>query len=184
MPAKITYFMIKAIQELITSINYYFDKTHYVAKSERSLNWMDKTLIAKSKSYKASINKVQELYSTKRCKIIIDHPYYELVAVSIAAKGKKYSSFGTSYRLLPIHKYLRPTKELLRILGNIGETSSITNTSNIIGKCAEIKAINNIFKRESGISAADVSFTRAIRPRTLEKFPRCQNCTQIFGNEN
>lgn len=176
--------MKKVIQELITSINHYFDKTHYVIKSQRSLNSLDKTLIAKSKRYKENINKMQELYSTKRFRLIIDHEYYELVSCSIAAKGKKYSSFGTSYRLLPIHKYLKPTKALLSKLGKIGNTSLITNTTNIIGKCAEVKAVNNIFKRESKLSVADVSFTQAIRPRTLEKIPRCQNCTQIFGNEN
>jgi len=174
----------RAIQELITSINQYFDKTHYTVNSKRSIDSLNKTLVDKSKIYKENINKMQELYSTKRFKLIIDHEHYELVACSIAVKGKKYSSFGTSYRLLPIHKYLKPTRALLSHLGMIGNTSLITNTTNIIGKCAEVKAINNIFKRESKLTVADVNFTQAIRPRTLEKIPRCQNCTQIFGNEN
>lgn len=176
--------MKKVVQELINRVNHYFNKTHYMIKKERGLNSLEKSLIAKSKVYKENINKIQKLYTTKRFKLTIDHEHYELVACSIAAKGKKFSSFGTSYRLLPMHKYLNPTKALLRPLGMIGDQSTITNTSNIIGKCAEVKAINNIFKRESKLSVADASFTKAIRPRTLEKIPRCQNCTQIFGNEN
>lgn len=176
--------MKKEVQELINSVNHYFDKTHYMIKKERGLNSLEKILIAKSRVYKENINKIQKLYSTRRFKLTIDHENYELVACSIAAKGKKFFSFGTSHRLLPMHKYLNPTKTLLRPLGIIGGQSTITNTSNIIGKCAEVKAINNIFKRESKLSVTDVSFTKAIRPRTLEKIPRCQNCTQIFGNEN
>jgi len=174
----------RTIQELIRSINHYFDNTHHIIKRQKSLNSLEKSLIDKSKIYKDNINKIQEQYSTKRFKLIINHENYELVACSVAARGKKYSSFGTSYRLLPIHKYLKPTKALLRNLGVIGNQSLITNTSNIIGKCAEVKAINNIFKRESKLSVFDVTFTQAIRPRTLEKIPRCQNCTLIFGNEN
>lgn len=176
--------MKKQITPLINSLNYYFDKTHYVMKNRRSLYSLEKTLIYNSEKYKEKINMIQELYSSKKNKIIIDRRHYELVACSIAARGKKHASLGTSYRMLPSQNYLRPTKILLKKLGKIGEISSLTPSTNIIGKCAEIKAINNIYKFEPTLTLADINFTKAIRPRTLEKIARCENCTYIFGNES
>lgn len=176
--------MKKEIQRLIDSINHSFDKVHYLVKKDRSLNALQKTLLANSKEYKEKINNVQRLYSTKKTKIIIDHQYFELVACSIGAKGNKYSSFGTSYRILPINKYLKQLRCQLNRLGTIGTISTITGSSNIIGKCAEVKATNNLLKRESQLGVNNIVFTKAIRPRTLEKIPRCQNCIEIFGHEN
>lgn len=168
------------IQDLLNGINHFFDKSHYVVKRRRSLQLLDKDLRLNANDYKSKINKIQELYSRKN--ILIDHKYFELVACSIAVKGIKNSSFGTSYRLLPIHKYREKIRICLYKLGKIGEASD--KTSNIIGKCAEVKAINNLLKRESNIEIDKVTFTKAIRPRTLEKIPRCNNCITIFGDEN
>jgi hypothetical protein len=176
--------MKNEIQNLLNSINHSFDKVHYVVKKDRSLLSLDKTLLTNAKKYKEKINKIQELYSTKKNKIFIDHQYFELVACSIGAQGIKHSSFGTSYQILPNHKYLKPIRTHLNKLGKIGNTSDITKSSNIIGKCAEVKATNNLLKRESNLEVHNVTFTKAIRPRTLEKIPRCKNCITIFGYEN
>ncbi|UUC44030.1 hypothetical protein [Flavobacterium cerinum] len=177
--------MKKEIQTLIDRINHRFDKVHYVVKKERSLQSLNKTLLSNAKKYKENINDIQKLYSTNKNKIFIDHQSFELVACSIGAKGIKYSSFGSSHRILPAHKYLKPIKTLLlNKLGQIGHESNRTRTPNIIGKCAEVKAFNNLLKRESKLSENNVIFTKAIRPRTLEKILRCENCEKIFGYEN
>lgn len=175
--------MKSTITQLINNLNYYFDKTHYIIKERRSLNSLEKSLIYNSQKYKEKINIIQGLYSSKKTKVIIDRNRYELVACSIAAKGLKYTSLGTSYRLLPFQNYLKPTRKLLKILEEIAAISSVTPSTNTIGKCAEIKAINNIYKLEPKLNITDITFTKAIRPRTLEKIPRCKNCTYIFGNE-
>lgn len=176
--------MKKEIQNLLNSINHSFDKVHYVVKKDRSLQSLDKILHSNAIKYKEKINKIQELYSTKKSKIFIDHQYFELVACSIGAQGIKYSSFGTSYQVLTNHKYLKPIRIHLNKLGKIGTTSDTTKSSNIIGKCAEVKAANNLLKRESNLEVNKVAFTKAIRPRTLERIPRCKNCINIFGYEN
>ena len=176
--------MKNEIQNLLNSINHSFDKVHYIVKKDRSIQSLDKTLISNAKKYKEKINKVQELYSTKKNKIFINHQNFELVACSIGARGIKYSSFGTSHKILPNYKYLKPIRTHLNKLGKIGSTSNITKSSNIIGKCAEIKATNNLLKRESNLEVDNVTFTKARRPRTLEIIPRCKNCITIFGYEN
>jgi hypothetical protein len=176
--------MKNEIQNLLNSINHSFNKVHYVIKKDRSIQSLDKILLSNAKKYKEKINKIQELYTTKKNKIFIDHQYFELVACSIGAKGIKHSSFGTSYQVLPNHKYLKPIRIRLNKLGKIGTISDTTKSSNIIGKCAEVKATNNLLKRESNLEVDNVCFTKAIRPRTLEKIPRCKNCINIFGHEN
>lgn len=176
--------MKKDIRQLINSLNFYFDKTHYVIKKRRNLNSLERTLIYNSEKYKDRINTIQELYSSKKTRVKLHHRDYELVACSIAAKGLKYASFGTSHRLLPLNSYVKPTRILLRSLGEIGKKSSQTTSTNIVGKCAEIKAVNNIYSVEPKLIVTDISFTKAIRPRTMEKISRCENCTYIFGDEN
>jgi len=176
--------MKNEIQNLLDRVNHNFDKVHYVVKKDRSIQSLDKILVSNAKKYKEKINRIQELYTTKKNKIFINHEHFELVVCSIGVQGIKYSSSGTSYRILPLHKYVKPIRKRLNKLGKIGSTSDITKTSNIIGKCAEVKAINNLLKRESHLEVDNVVFTKAIRPRTLEKIPRCKNCISIFGYEN
>jgi hypothetical protein len=68
-------------------------------------------------------------------------------------------------------------------LGQIGRVSNITDSKNIIGKCAEVKAANGLLKGNRELEINHIQFTSAIRPRTLEKIARCPNCTTVFGVE-
>lgn len=89
------------------------------------------------------------MYSNRRYNFVIDHRKYDLVAISIAVKGEKFGCFGTSHSLLESDKYEKKLKARLRsVLGEIGKCSIRTNSTNIIGKCAEVKAANNILKLE------------------------------------
>lgn len=68
----------------------------------------------------------------------------------------------------------------LKNIGEIGEKSPITKCENIIGKCAEVHAANRLLKRNECKRLREIHFSVAMRPRTLEKLPPCENCKLIF----
>ncbi|MFV8271263.1 hypothetical protein ACNQGP_15190 [Flavobacterium sp. GT2N3] len=67
-------------------------------------------------------------------------------------------------------------KELVKIapLGKKG-------LDNYVGCCCEVRASNKIILLRPSVSIGDITFTRAIRPRTGQTIRRCQNCKQVFG---
>ena len=56
----------------------------------------------------------------------------------------------------------------------------ITNTSNTFGNCAEQHAVNDLLSRYPDINVKNIEFSKAIRPRTGEIRPYCQNCKLLF----
>jgi len=174
--------MNKELKRKLLELNYQFDRVHYIQKNNRSLTSLFRMLVYNSVKYKERINKLQEDYTLiNRIKIKI--PYRELVACSIAAKHKKIGVFGTSHEMLHKSKYHRVLSSALSLLGEIGSRSLLTRCDNYIGKCAEVKAANNILKNEKKAILANIEFTSAIRPRSQEKIKRCINCTTVFGHE-
>ncbi|UZE18830.1 hemagglutinin repeat-containing protein [Pseudomonas sp. B21-054] len=65
-------------------------------------------------------------------------------------------------------------------LGGLGVKTACGNT---LGRCAEFRAANELLLNNPGLKLSDIKFTSAIRPRTGEVVPRCENCTNIFGAE-
>ncbi len=65
-------------------------------------------------------------------------------------------------------------------LGGLGVKTACGNT---LGRCAEFRAANELLLNNPGLRLSDIKFTPAIRPRTGEVVPRCENCTNIFGAE-
>ena len=65
-------------------------------------------------------------------------------------------------------------------LGGLGVKTACGNT---IGRCAEFRAANELLLKNPGLKLSDIKFTPAIRPRTGQVVPRCDNCTNIFGAE-
>ncbi|WP_392553164.1 hypothetical protein RHO14_04675 [Orbus wheelerorum] len=63
-------------------------------------------------------------------------------------------------------------------LGGIGVKTSSGNT---LGRCAEFRAANELLLSNPNLKIDDIWFTPALRPRTGEIVPRCENCTNIFG---
>lgn len=70
-------------------------------------------------------------------------------------------------------------KRLITI-GKIGKKSTKTKCDNIIGQCAEVHAANKLLKRNKCSKLKDIHFSVAMRPRTLEVCPPCENCKAIF----
>ncbi len=164
----------------IKSINENFDGDHYLQKNSRSIESIYKMLRYKSIKYKETIEAAQKEFS-KSIGVWPKYSKYSLVACSIAGKSKKVYSFGTSHKTLK--SYNEKIFSRLKILGNIGAKSNLTDSSNEIGKCAEIKSANYLLNDNDELDVSDIYFTSAIRPRTLEKIPRCSNCIHIFGSE-
>jgi hypothetical protein len=52
---------------------------------------------------------------------------------------------------------------------------------NYIGCCCEVRSSNQILEPKRYLSITDISFTPAIRPRTMQIVPRCRNCVTVFG---
>ncbi|MEG8232726.1 filamentous hemagglutinin N-terminal domain-containing protein [Pseudomonas orientalis] len=65
-------------------------------------------------------------------------------------------------------------------LGGLGVKTTCGNT---LGRCAEFRAANELLLSNPGLKLNDIKFTPAVRPRTGEVVPRCENCTNIFGAE-
>ncbi|BDD04438.1 hypothetical protein [Aureibacter tunicatorum] len=172
----------KEIEERVNKINNTFNNLHYIEKRNRKISTLYKILLYNSEIYKKNINEIQALYSTKKRKIHIK--YRELVACSIAAKYEKSGVFGTSFGKLSHEDSINyKLRKQLNKLGIIGELSSKTSSKNIIGKCAENKAANKVLKIKSKAELLDIQFTKAIRPRTSEPIPRCENCEVVYGKE-
>ncbi|MCU7280658.1 filamentous hemagglutinin N-terminal domain-containing protein [Pseudomonas peradeniyensis] len=65
-------------------------------------------------------------------------------------------------------------------LGGLGVKTACGNT---LGRCAEFRAANELLLNNSRLKLSDIKFTSAIRPRTGEVVPRCDNCIGMFGVE-
>ncbi|NCH72848.1 hemagglutinin repeat-containing protein [Cronobacter dublinensis] len=65
-------------------------------------------------------------------------------------------------------------------LGGLGVKTACGNT---LGRCAEFRAANELLLANPSLKVKDIQFTPAIRPRTGEVVPRCENCKNIFGGE-
>lgn len=90
-----------------------------------------------------------------------------------SAKGYAHNPKGTKW-----HSFLK--RELLR-LGNIDKGSHI-GKGYIIGNCAEQHAGNNYMNKYHENDIHKLHFTEAVRPRTMQVFPYCENCKVIFPN--
>lgn len=89
------------------------------------------------------------------------------------AKGYAHNPKGTKW-----HSFL---KRKLLALGNIGKGSHIGQRY-IIGNCAEQHAGNNYMNKYHENDVSKLHFTDAVRPRTMQVFPYCENCKTIFPN--
>ena len=65
-------------------------------------------------------------------------------------------------------------------LGGLGVKTACGNT---LGRCAEFRAANELLLSNPNLTLKDIKFTPAVRPRTGEVVPRCENCTNMFGAE-
>lgn len=67
----------------------------------------------------------------------------------------------------------------IRLENRLGVIGTRLN-GNLIGKCAEVGAANKILRTRPTLAANRLTFTNAIRPRTMQKIPMCPNCINTF----
>lgn len=166
------------LKGLLSPINNSFGNATLFSKKYRSIAKIDAMVLERCEKYKKEIDSIQRKY--KRIPIDDDYKTFELVSMAIGCLGNKASSFGTSYRC--VHdKICHPKlRKRLEELGSIG-TINHERTSNVIGKCAEVKAANHVLRGEKDLDIKDLKFTPARRPRTLQKHRACSNCQHTFG---
>ena len=170
----------KIISRIIDELNCNFDKSHKLHRKSRSVESVYRMLIEKSIAYKKDVSLAQ-IYLSRRHEIKNKKFVLELVACTIGGLSDNAYCFGTSHRVVK-----EPALELSNLLNNLGvlgRTSKLTNSKNIIGKCAEVKAANGLLLGSNGLLLNRIKFTSSIRPRTLEKKARCANCENVFGEE-
>lgn len=76
-------------------------------------------------------------------------------------------------------------RKKLEELGPIGDKRS--SSKNIIGKCAENDAANQVLMEDYNSSIIDLKqlwFTDSIRPRTFQVIPPCKNCEDVFSSND
>jgi len=75
--------------------------------------------------------------------------------------------------------FMGSIQALLETIGPIGNKAS-NGCNNIIGHCAEAHAANRVAKTKKGSIPLSFVFSKAIRPRTGEIVPYCENCRRAF----
>lgn len=165
------------IKRLLSPINNAFGNATLFSKKYRYIEKIDAMVLERCEKYKTEIGLIQRKYKTTS----IDNNYkkFELVSMAIGCLGNKASSFGTSYRCIHDDACHHQLRKRLEELGKIGTIES-KRTSNVIGKCAEVKAANHVLKGEKNLDINDLKFTPARRPRTLQKHQACPNCQATF----
>lgn len=141
----------------------------------------DKVLVTRVE-YIPECKKTHSSKTTYRKNVIWDYP---AVAITSYDTNGKYTcsnysraAYEKSYNAILANRLnnLNPNKK-------IGDSRCGT----IIGHCAEPHAANqtmNSYRKDmhKNMALADVYFSLALRPRTMEIVPTCQNCKDTFPN--
>ncbi|PIT09045.1 hypothetical protein BGI40_08760 [Snodgrassella communis] len=73
--------------------------------------------------------------------------------------------------------------ELKDMADKLGGLGTKTKCGNIVGRCAEFRAANDLMLQNPRLKAKDIDISGALRPRKLKPVKRCDNCTAMFGPE-
>ncbi|MGL6127557.1 RHS repeat domain-containing protein, partial [Chryseobacterium artocarpi] len=71
--------------------------------------------------------------------------------------------------------------QLEGVVSELGGIGTRTPAGNVVGCCAEFQAGNKLLLDNPLASPSQVNFTEAIRPRTGQTIPMCENCKTTFG---
>ena len=109
--------------------------------------------------------------------------YWDLPAMAVICFDKNHKNPQKGFAHKPSqngwHSFLK--KKLEKNLGNIGDHPKI-GKHYIIGNCAEQHAGNIFMNKYSVKNTNELYFSKAVRPRTMEVHPYCDNCKKIFEN--
>jgi len=100
-------------------------------------------------------------------------------ATVVGAELKGKTSIGTSGS---IPGNIAP--QLNSAAAKLGGVGTKTASGNTIGCCGEFRSANDLLLRNPSATPAQINFTPAIRPRTGETVPMCDNCKIIFKKKN
>jgi hypothetical protein len=92
--------------------------------------------------------------------------------------GAEYSYFKKVDKSGPISPNII-VKTLRNKLLDLGELYTKVN-GNCIGCCAEVNSANQILIRRPFVALREISFSKPIRPRTMQEVPVCLNCRITF----
>lgn len=71
--------------------------------------------------------------------------------------------------------------QLVEATAEMGGVGTKTASGNTIGCCAEFQAANKLLLDNPSATPGQINFTEAIRPRTGQTVPMCENCKTTFG---
>lgn len=71
--------------------------------------------------------------------------------------------------------------KLEAVASELGGVGTKTASGNTVGCCGEFRAANELLLKNPSATPSQVNFTDAIRPRTGEVIPPCENCKTTFG---
>ncbi|MEC3874460.1 RHS repeat-associated core domain-containing protein, partial [Chryseobacterium salviniae] len=71
--------------------------------------------------------------------------------------------------------------QLNGVVSELGGIGTRTPSGNVLGCCAEFQAGNQLLLDNPLASPSQINFTDAIRPRTGQTVPMCENCKATFG---
>ena len=92
--------------------------------------------------------------------------------------GAEYSYFKVVDKSGPILPTIL-VKILSKRLNKIGTLYDKVN-GNTLGCCAEINSANKILLKRPSLEVNKITFSKALRPRTMQIVPVCQNCKETF----
>ncbi len=70
--------------------------------------------------------------------------------------------------------------QLSNVVSELGGVGTKTASGNTVGCCAEFQAGNKLLLENPAASPSQINFTDAIRPRTGQIVPMCENCQTTF----
>lgn len=73
--------------------------------------------------------------------------------------------------------------QLQQMADELGGLGVRTSYGNVLGRCAEFRAANELLLNNPRLNLSDIDFTPAVRPRTGQIIQRCDNCVNVFGAE-
>ncbi|WP_275415161.1 RHS repeat domain-containing protein, partial [Snodgrassella communis] len=73
--------------------------------------------------------------------------------------------------------------ELKDMADKLGGLGTKTKCGNIVGRCAEFRAANDLMLQNPRLKAKDIDISGARRPRDRKHVERCDNCKSMFGPE-
>ena len=107
--------------------------------------------------------------------------YWDLPAAAVICYDKKRTKQKRGYAHSPKGTHWHNVLYCqLSKLGELGKTPR--SVGNIIGNCAEQHAGNNFMNHYKCKNIKYLYFSEAVRPRTMEVIPPCNNCKSIFPN--